>query len=218
MKSFFQFFSRLLVAIFIVIPVGFATIWTGLSLIGFHVNGVGWQVAEKVAKKNGDVSECNSIIWISPTLFSPSVQSQRGLCIFEYAKLKEDPSACELLMPSQYGKSCLGAALPSPQCYFMSNRTFSWRDEDGVKESEVDGCLQKNFSQKGNDCCAIARINFLPDQNDCSVVKDNVEMHDLCIYELASKKRDPELCDQIQNEKMKIGCQLEVKYLPLITP
>ncbi len=93
----------------------------------------------------------------------------------------------------------------------MSNKTFSWRDEE-VKEEPLDGCEAKNLSEKGKDCCLIAKLHFLEDHNDCSALKDKQDMFNLCEYELAVKKKDISVCDQISTENEKVACQLEVKY------
>ena len=81
-----------------------------LKLLGYHVNAISGDVAP-IAAKYHDVNICQKIIYISPTFGGPTAGDQRRYCIFAYAKLAEDPAACELLMPSDYGLYCVGEAM-----------------------------------------------------------------------------------------------------------
>ena len=98
-RNFFLIVLALLIAPFIAWPV--------LNSFGYHVNATGWQVA-KIAAKKHDVRICESIIFVLPETLGPSLAEQRALCIYEYAQLTKDPAACELLLPREYGLSCIG--------------------------------------------------------------------------------------------------------------
>src|SRR5688572_5716417 len=81
-----------------------------LRIIGYYHNGIGWEVAKLIIERRGQAGDCKKIIHITPQLFAPSEGEQRASCVYEYAKLSKDPTACELLMPSRYGLDCVGVA------------------------------------------------------------------------------------------------------------
>src|SRR3989344_5439930 len=81
-----------------------------LSMTGHYVYQTGWRVAEILVKDGKSVQDCFRIRW--PIVGAgPSQGEQKRMCIYDYAKLSKDPTACELLMPSEYGKYCIADAL-----------------------------------------------------------------------------------------------------------
>ncbi|MBU1956904.1 hypothetical protein KJ680_00700 [bacterium] len=78
-----------------------------MILVGYKVNNDSGEVAE-IAAREGNIELCDKII--NYGIFGPPSDESRMHCVYRYASLTKDPSACDLLMPSSYGWSCLGAA------------------------------------------------------------------------------------------------------------
>src|SRR3990167_3558639 len=78
--------------------------------LGYHFQP-GWEVARNLVERGNSVRECEKVRVMPWNMIGPTESQQRGMCIYEYAKLTKEPSACELLMPSSYGLSCVGGAL-----------------------------------------------------------------------------------------------------------
>jgi hypothetical protein len=188
-----------------------------LSLIGYHPDAIGWQLAEELARTQGDPRECLQIIHPLPHFLSPSGDEQRANCIHEYAKLTKNPSACELLMPSRYGLSCVGGAENSQLPCNTDVKPYSvyWRDGEVEQTVNVRECIKQdaNRSELGNLCCQVAQVAFMKDQNDCASVKNNTAVHDRCLYALAWKLRDPTYCSYISNENAHKACEVQTKAL-----
>ena len=91
------------------------------KVFGWHrpyVNQVPWELAEYLTEHHRPPSDCFDLIWFE--IMSPTAAEQRALCVYTYASLTHDPAACELLMPSEHGWSCLGEV---HQKIFGSSRT-----------------------------------------------------------------------------------------------
>lgn len=186
-----------------------------LQLMGYSLNGVGWEVAEKAAVQK-NVNLCNKI-WVvfNPLGLSPGTASQRADCIHEYAKLTKDPSACELLMPSSYGLSCVGEAEDHKLPCGTEKYKVYWGENDKPHEADLLECIRPNsgMSELGKQCCTVARNRYLLDENDCSSLKINTPVYDQCLYGLAWKLKDPDLCINITNENAKAACLVQSKAL-----
>lgn len=182
-----------------------------LRTIGYYPDGVGWKVAQQIVTANGQASDCRKIIHTISHPFSPTEGEQRSSCIYDFAKLTKDPSACELLMPSSYGLSCVGGAQSEPDLCSMSNGEVKWKDGSETYA----GCanLTKNRTKDGSSCCLIARVAFVKSENDCSSLKDYSGMHDACLQSLAFKNHDPSVCAGISNANTKSACTVNAEAI-----
>jgi hypothetical protein len=134
--------------------------------------------------------------------------------VYEYAKLTKDPSACELLMPSSYGLSCVGAASEAPICGINTGFEVQWHEGDQIKRSSLKDCQKNNArSERGNKCCIIAAVSGIRNFNDCSSLAMDAPLFDNCLNELAFKNHDPSACVQIKNDNIRSGCIVSAKAL-----
>ena len=199
----------------IILPIAYVIIATIiLTTIGFHPDAVGWQLAKELARNGRDPHECLQIYHILPHPFSPSGGEQRANCIYEYAKLTKDPSACELLMPSSYGLSCVGGASESPICGINRGFEVQWHEGDIIERSSLKDCQKNNGrSAKGDACCIIASVSGIRGFNDCSSLSKDVPIFDNCLNQLAFKNHDPTSCEPISDPNIKAGCIVMAKAL-----
>jgi len=74
-------------------------------IVGSSRNGT--DIAEILVRKKLPPSDCFRMEHFDIGM-RPSIEEDQALCIYDYAKLTKDPSACELLMPSSYELACVG--------------------------------------------------------------------------------------------------------------
>lgn len=210
-------FKKVLLALIILI---FVPVWVPivLQLAGFYVNQPGWKVAE-VAAKNKDVKLCSKI-WIMPwkAAFSPSSFDQMETCIHEYASITHDPTVCELLMPSDYGWSCLGTARKEGDaCDINYNRDVTWTlgsVYDTPYRATIKECKEGiEKTKKGKDCCYILQLTSEPDINDCYRFQANTPFMNLCLSQLAMKQKKAEICAGISDDNKRVICELQAKWV-----
>lgn len=201
----------LIIASPIILPLGYALgAYVILSLIGYHPNAIGWQLAEELAQTNGDPRECLQIIHPLPHFLSPSGGEQRANCIYEYAKLIKDPSACELLMPSRYGLSCVGAAMNFERpCALGNDRSVSGNGIDATLEE----CVSGPANIRNNACCIAAKARFITSFNDCSSISGSQDILDECHYNVAFKNHETLSCASIIHENLRAACEVQTKAL-----
>lgn len=185
-----------------------ASLW----LLGYELTHTPEKLVEKLIRERRPAKDCFLFrtLDIGPR---PSTYQLQRSCIYTYAKLTQDPAACELLMPSEYGMSCLGAATEGPTCWRNYDKSIRWDNHGG--ESSLKDCQKKDSRRPeiGNMCCHIASVTFLKNVNDCSPVASKPEMLDECFDALAYKKLDPNVCTSIRNENLRIACSIRVSAL-----
>lgn len=76
-----------------------------MRAFGYYVDTPGWRVGE-IAARNKNVHLCQNIM-VYWDLFGPVTPSRKRECVYRYAELTKDPTACEVLMPSEYGIACI---------------------------------------------------------------------------------------------------------------
>lgn len=149
---------------------------------------------------------------------SPSEAEQQALCVYEYAKLTKDPSACELLLPSSYGWDCLRAAQATADaCSFDYGKNVAWRLGDDVydpwKNATIEECKNdKNLSAQGQKCCYIFQLEKDPEDDACSRFAGEEKFMNTCLAELATRKKNPTLCKEITDDNKRVICELRAKY------
>ena len=206
--------KRLKLAVFGIVILFFASIAYPffMEAMGFYTLEPGWQVGEMLAKEGGSAKKCNKIIrgfWWD--VLSPPTSEQRKSCIKEYAKLTKDPKACELLLPSDYGWSCLGAAREKQPCL------FDFKDPPEVRGNgliaPLSQCNNGDSATRNNECCAVARIAFFDEKTNCASIGASQNFIDQCYYELAKKKADTSLCSSIESGNIRTACEVAVRAL-----
>lgn len=182
--------------------------------LGWHrpyINWLPWDLAEYLVKYQRPASECFDLIWFG--IMSPTQAEQRALCVYEYAKMKKDPSACELIMPSSYGLSCVGGAENHslPCNTEIAPYSVYWRDDAVEHTVQIRECIKSDPHRTalGNQCCAIAKVAFLNNHDDCSILKNTPITYDRCKYALAWKLRNPHFCTDISDANARTACKVQ---------
>ena len=182
---------------------------------GYYVNIPGWKMGQIAAEKES-VEECELLrkTWYFGGFDSGDMH--RSECIHTYASLTLDPTACELLMPSEYGFSCIGAAEGAQRlCSIDYGRKVGWGSylDDTRKEASIEDCLAGNIKDKiGKRCCHISMIANIRDFNDCSQLSEDKTFFDECIHQLALKNGDAGICKSIIDSRSRVACSLRAKY------
>lgn len=188
-------------------------------IFGWHqpyINWAPWDLAEHLAEHGRSPRECLDLIYFE--IMSPSEAEQQALCVYEYAKLTKDPSACELLMPSSYGLDCVGAAITARKMCTLNEETVSWwenEEKEIVGRVSFESCKRGDSSGtvKRNQCCLIARVTRVRGLNDCSSLTENEVLHDECLSGLAFKNRAPETCLEIHDKNLQSACLVRTKAM-----
>ncbi|MCF7845105.1 MAG: hypothetical protein K9M03_04750 [Kiritimatiellales bacterium] len=189
-----------------------------MQAVGYYTLEPGWKVAQQLVEDGKDVHECKKIVRAFWFDLSPPTSQQRSMCIREYAELTQDPTACELLMPSDYGWSCLGAARENGEiCSINYARDVSWWEKspfDQPSKATMNEC-KKGMTEtvKGEKCCYILQLTSEPSIDDCSRFKSDEPFLDLCLSQLAMKKKDGRICEGITDDNARTICEIKIKYL-----
>ena len=143
---------------------------------------------------------------------------KRMLCFYLLAQKLKDPSVCELLMPSEYGWSCLGVAREKGEiCSINYGKDVSWWIEspyDDPQKATFEECKHgQEKTQKGKDCCHILLLSSEPGINDCSRFEGDTPYMDLCLSQLAMKQKEQNLCAGITDGNARSICGIRLKYM-----
>lgn len=172
-------------------------------------------VSDHIVAKHLPAKECLKIAMNPFELFPyPSLGSLVDGCIAGVAYKSKDPTACELLMPNDFGMDCVGGATKELPCIVNSNYAVQWREKDAIQRSSLQDCqtVKKDRSSLGNQCCIIASVRLLKPMNDCSPLEKDSLLFDQCIYELAFKNNDPTECTVIKDSNILAACKISSKY------
>ncbi|MBU0766191.1 hypothetical protein KKF55_00160 [Patescibacteria group bacterium] len=193
-----------------------------LLIIGYHPDAIGKELAQKLVQNGDDVKECMQIIHPLPHLLSPSDGEQRSNCVYEYASLTKDPTACELLLPSDYGWSCLGTISGKLFAGRLCTRSgaldhikvYCNRDSEGeltIDRPQIEDCSQYQREDL-QEWCYGARTELLNGVHDCSHIKRDV-VYDYCEYSYALKERNPQFCSSIKDKPRREFCEFRVDMM-----
>ncbi|MBU0458542.1 hypothetical protein KJ652_04475 [Patescibacteria group bacterium] len=169
------------------------------------------ELAKKLVEHNRNAEDCFLLrtFDFGPR---PTTYEMQMRCVYEYASLTKDPSACELLLPSSYGWSCLGATVEDMPCVFYGTRANPKIKGNGINVNFSE-CLNKESLANSNACCSIAKIRYTDKNNSCDHLSNvKGDMLNQCHYELAIKKGNIEECKLINNENIRTGCEISMKY------
>ena len=209
-----KIFGRIILSLMGIVAIIILLPW-GMRGLGYYVDNTGGEIGRLAAGKK-DVSLCKKIIVYSH-FFGPSTVSRRRECVYTYASLTKDPSACELLMPSSYGLSCVGAAENHQLPCNTDVKPYSvyWRDGDAEYTVHIRECAKQNTNRTelGYQCCQVAHVAFLKNENDCSSLRATSVVHDRCLYALAWKLKDPNYCIGISNNNAQEACAVQANAL-----
>jgi hypothetical protein len=195
--------------------VGYIVLFGGTWwLFGYEQGLPPWKLAEKLVQEHRPAKDC--YLYRTTDLGPrPSTYEQQMSCIHEYAKLAKDPSACELLLPGEYGLSCLSTVggelfLPRP-CVKADGTTWVICDGEGsevyvkIDHPSHDNC--RKYSRRDvREWCFKERTLRLPNVNDC----ENITFPStraLCETRYAFKLKDPKLCDNVKDAGREKYCR-----------
>ncbi len=185
-------------------------------LAGYYPDTPGLQTAQQIIARQRPASDCFKLVHTLPHLLAPTLGEQQALCVYKYAELTKDPSACELLMPSTYGNSCVGAAENHqlPCNTDVKERSVFWTEDNVEHLLSVDECALADAGRSalGDQCCQVAKVAFLQEENDCSNLAGSPPVHDRCLYALALKLKRSDACQDIQNENARAACLVRTGY------
>lgn len=157
----------------------------GMILLGYRVNVDSGAVAELAAKK-GNVELCRSII--NYGFFGPTSGESRAHCVYRYAKLTSDPSACELLMPSEYGLACISNLWPE----VSGHVACGW--------NHVDTSLFECRNDSG----------LLQQGRNCEDFVDNQKQFSACLSYMAERAKEFDLCAKIPDLTIRSFCKTKM--------
>lgn len=176
--------ARILLRLSVVIlavPLILAAIFLLERTLGYYPGEPGWSVARIAAEKN-DVALCRRIIgvpWIG--YLGPTTSESRMGCIYDYAKLTSDPSACELLMPGEYGLSCINNVIAQ-----------EYKDHPDSGFFDFGECKNEQKDPLRQDWCNFVRAHRSRKTSDCTGIQNNV-IRTGCILKFDSWEKYPSL-------------------------
>ena len=188
-------------------------VWPGYYILDGSKNG--GSIAEDIIRRGKGVEACKRILDFDP-FPSPSAEEQTSLCIYEYAKLTKDPSACELLLPGEYGFSCIGAAEDRHwKCSVEFGRRVEWGSylDDTRQSATLEECKSGEVRRGlGEACCTISKVANIRGYDDCSSLAFDRTLFEQCLTELALKTGKQETCHPISGTGSRIACSLRARY------
>lgn len=167
------------IAIAIAILVGVIFfIYPRVYIIG---NGnIGTDIAEIIYKHNRSVKDCYHIIDVDPFM-GPTLNSQKSLCIYTYAKLAQDSTVCELLLPSEYGLACISETVTQLYSQYPDSGFFDYSE-----------CNQVFDNSLKTDWCNYIEAHRKRSVAPCQAVQNNT-IRSACIQKFKAWEKYPEL-------------------------
>lgn len=178
----------------------------GILLIGglanFTFHALGYQTiysmydTEEYAKllyaENRSATDCMKIHTFFPTY--PPLYEFRWGCVRKYAEITNDTSVCKLLLPDEFGLSCVGNIWGK----YIDAKNCHWYKDNSVRCFEgkdltphVYDCSEKNIGSSPDEC--IHRLAFKKkDTNVCLKIKD-VTLRSVCTTRIDTWNKYPEL-------------------------
>jgi len=180
MTSYMSIMRHILIAVVILVLMPF---WLSpfLRLFGIYVDEAGWYVAKIAVEQGKSVNTCHRIITTPWNFLSPPTTSLRMDCIHEYAKLTHDPSACELIMPSEYGLSCINDVISQEYENHMESGFFEWEE-----------CSKPQSDPLRLDWCDFLRAHRNRSAADCSPIRNEI-IRTGCTLKFEAWEQYPEL-------------------------
>lgn len=158
-----------------------------LQLIGYPVDIPPTELAEQISAENGDPLRCRRLQQTMPTM-GPSLPEKRMLCIYTYAKLTSDPTACKLLLPSEYGLACISNLWPE----VSGHVACGWNHTDlSIFECRDNGGL-------------------LHQSKNCEDFKNNQKQFSACLSYFAEKAKQSHQCAQIPDQSVRSFCETKM--------
>ena len=166
----------------------------------------------ELAREGASVKRCLTITTVFPS-YPPSGQL-RSLCILGYAKEAKDPTACELLMPGEYGLHCVTSLIPDPICRSDYDRNVRWKVGDAWKIISLEECRRRSeqISSIQDVCCITSLAANIKQYNDCLRIPDTfIDIRNQCLFQVGLKDADETQCEKITDSIMRDACIVAAK-------
>ncbi|MDD5026104.1 MAG: hypothetical protein PHH13_01875 [Candidatus Peribacteraceae bacterium] len=156
-----------------------------LWLLGYEFAEGPDVLAERLIAEERSAKDCYRYVTLDPW-FRPTTRELREQCVREYAKLTSDPTACELLLPSDYGLSCIGDIWGK----LIDENNCHWYKNDSVRCFEGVALTPHIYN-----CQEEAAASSLPDE---------------CRHRIAFKEKKADLCDAITQPTLRTICKVRI--------
>lgn len=185
----------------------------------FYASGRAWIVsmpgaaewAQELVQTGRQAEDCLKLDTIFPS-YPPEGQLE-SYCVREFARLTHDPSACEILMPSQAGLDCVGGATRQNTCILEKEYVY-WMKDGEQQRIQYEDCPRQYVNEPLTDvssqCCFISFTALTNNFNDCSGLSATPAMFDECQSQLAFKRRDADSCALIHDMQVRAACTVRV--------
>lgn len=161
-----------ILAIIIIIPIG-------MMILGYRVNMDSKELAQEAAREK-DPTICANII--NYGFLGPSTGESRSHCVYTYAKLANDPTACSLIMPSDYGLNCINQSIDNVV-----------KDFPGSEKIDIDAnCSIYNSNPIRKDYCYFSQAHRSKDLDTCKAI-NNPTIKSACNEKIGAWYKYPEL-------------------------
>lgn len=189
-----RLYSTIIVLIFSIIVIPFVPI---VSVIGWQVTkgvflrtqgyfpaAVPDDLIERIVRGERKPEDCKKFVRLSaPWAMGPTEGEQQDLCIYKVAQALKDAEVCELLMPSEYGLSCIGGIWGKE----IDQSNCHWYDTNAIR-------------------CFIGP-SLTPKIVQCSIEPKGTQP-DECWHRVAFAKKNVGLCSNIQNLALQKVCMV----------
>ncbi len=190
-----------------------ASLW----LFGYELTGSPQVLAQKLITEVRPAKDCYLFRTLD-LLMRPTTAELQMRCVRDYAEKKQDPSACELLLPTEYGMACLstlgGKLFSGNHCTGTYGRnevycsSYSNGGEQTIERPQIKDCLL--YKRKDiQEWCYKERTSILTNVHDCKKIANEIEVDD-CENAYAFKQKDPSLCTAVKDEKRRLYCEIRI--------
>jgi hypothetical protein len=189
------------IAVIVAIVIGIPSMQYGWNVLRGHPMGglsVAAEISKKIAENHLDPKLCLKIEDNPFDLYKyPPIGSIRRGCIDGVASRTQDPSACELLLPGEYGLACISNLWPEVSGHVACGWNYS--DPDIFECRDTDGKLHQGENCKdfmGNPMQFSACLSYSAERNhdadQCNAIPDRL-IRSFCVVKVNAWKRFPQL-------------------------
>lgn len=151
------------------------------ELMGYHAFVFNGEEIAKIAQEKGDPKECGRIRVVFAINTNTYLEAQ--YCTYTYAKLTSDPTACELLLPSEYGLSCINNVIAQ-----------EYKDHPDSGFFEFNECVNAQTDPLRQDWCQFVRAHKSHQALDCISIMNEV-IRSGCTLKFEAWEKYPDLRD-----------------------
>ncbi len=187
-----------------------------LWAMGYELTGSPTTLANILVKEGRPAEDCFLFRTID-VLPRPTTRQLQARCVYEYAEKMKDPTACELLLPSEYGLACLskvgGLLQTGIRCHIFTGEKALYCEGDGEADLVTETPQIQNCSlykrKDAQEWCHFIRTYQYKDVNECMSMS-SAEALDACNTGLAFKEKNASLCSAVRDVKRKEYCKIRI--------